>query len=163
MNPIRWLLRDDDLNRRERELDEHIDRLKERVMKDGSGMLLEVDTDFPEQFTELSEKIASGNIEWRDFYCNEVLDIYSVHCRMNKGSMLKEHRHPKFDEYIYVISGSIINWMDSDSEGKVITPVEKAERKDNDNVRGWYRIPSGANHRLQAMKDNTHFISKFIC
>jgi quercetin dioxygenase-like cupin family protein len=75
--------------------------------------------------------------------------------------MLKEHRHPKFDEYIYVVSGSIINWIDSDSQAKIITPPEEVDIH-NGNEEGWHKIPAGMNHRIQCMKPNTHFVSKFL-
>lgn len=164
MNPIKWLLRDKELESKEQELNEHLDRLKERVLDRGSSMLIEVDIEFPDNFTRLSQKIASGKIEWRDFYCNEILDIYSVHCRMEKGSLLREHRHPNYDEYIYVVSGTIISWKNGISEGKLIKPPEKVERTkgDRDNIEGWYIIPSEVNHRIQSLEDHTHFVSKFL-
>lgn len=161
MNPIRWLFRNDNLQKKEDELDDHLNRLREKVRESGSSMLIEIDTDFPKEFNELSEKITRGCVEWRDFYSNKILDIYSVHCRMDRGGALKEHRHPEYDEYIYVISGKIITWTDSDAEGKIITPAEKVN-DDIDNVKSWYKIPRGINHRIQAIKKYTHFISKFI-
>lgn len=161
MNPIRWLLRDKDLIQKEKELDKHLNRVKEKVKHSGSSMLVEIDTNFPVEFTRLSKRAAKGHVEWRDFYCNETLGIYSVHCRMDKGSTLREHRHPKFHEYIYVISGKIINWTDSDSDGKIITPAEEAE-SEVDNIRAWHKIPNGISHRIQALEEHTHFISKFI-
>lgn len=160
-NPVEWLFRDQDLLDKEKELDEHLERVREKVNKVGKSMLVEIDADFPENFTKLSKEIARGHVEWRDFYCNKSLDIYSAHCKMNKGAMLKEHRHPKFNEYIYVISGSIINWLDSDSEAKIITPPEKIEPEDG-NHEGWHKIPAGVNHRIQCMEENTHFVSKFL-
>mgnify|MGYP000468096066 CR=1 FL=1 len=161
MNPVEWLFRDTDLREKEEQLDRHLNRLREKVKSSGSSMLVQVDTDFPKEFTKLSNKISSGHIEWRDFYSNRTLDIYSVHCRMDEGAMLKEHRHPIFDEYIYVISGSIINWMHSDSQGKIITPAEEADDKE-DNIKSWHKIPAGISHRIQSMEKDTHFISKFI-
>jgi len=161
MNPIKWLFRDQNLADKEAELDKHLNRLRDKVEKTGSSMLVEVDADFPREFSRLSEQIAKGRIEWRDFYCNKTLGIYSVHCRMEKGASLREHRHPKFNEYLYVIAGRIISWIDSDSRGKIITPAEKANG-DSDNIRAWHKIPHGVNHRIQALEDHTHFISKFI-
>lgn len=161
MNPIKWLFRDEGLIEKEKELDKHLKRVREKVIDSGSSMLIEIDTNFPKEFTKLSNKAIKGNVEWRDFYCNRTLDIYSVHCRMEKGACLKEHRHPEFDEYIYVISGRIINWMDSDAEGKIITPAEEAE-DEVDNIKAWHKIPKRINHRIQALEEYTHFISKFI-
>lgn len=161
MNPIRWLFRDQDLIDKEKELDEHLERIKSRVLDSGSSMLVEVDTDFPKEFSRLSEKITDGCVEWRDFYSNRTLDIYSVHCRMEKGARLKEHRHPEYDEYIYVISGKIICWLDSDSQGKITTPAEEL-KGESANIRAWNKISSETTHRIQALEDHTHFVSKFI-
>lgn len=161
MNPIRWLFRDESLIQKEKKLDEDLERIKEKVRSSGSSMLVEIDKNFPEDFTKLSEEIVMGYVEWRDFYSNRTLDIYSVHCRLNKGAGLKEHRHPGYDEYIYVVSGKIINWIDSNAEARIITPPEKVDRE-TENIKAWHKIPSGVNHRIQALENHTHFISKFL-
>lgn len=161
MNPIKWLFRDPEIREVEERMDEQLERIKEKVRKSKSEILVEVDIDFPERFNQLSEEISLGNVEWRDFYSNALLDVYSVHCRMSKGSMIKEHRHPNFYEFIYVISGSIVVWMDGDAEGKIIAPPEEAKGA-QPNMDAWHKIKEGTIHRIQGLEDNTHFVSKFL-
>jgi len=160
-NPIRWLFRDKELDRAEDKLDSYINRIQEKVQDNTEISLVEVDINFPKEFERQSNEIAIGCLEWRDFYCNKALGIYSVHCKMTEGSVLREHKHPKFDEYIYVISGKIINWTNNNSKGQTIVPPERVDNN-RENIEGWYKISAGNSHRLQSLEDNTHFVSKFI-
>lgn len=160
-NPIKWLLRDPELERSEEKLDKYIGRLREKVQNAGSTTLIEIGVDFPESFTKQSKEIVVGDVEWRDFYSNKSLDLFSLHCKMAMGSLLKEHRHPDFDEYIYVISGSIVNLIDSSSDAFVVAPPEDAKDAKR-NVEGWYKIPAGQSHIIRALEDHTHFVMKFL-
>lgn len=161
-NPINWLFRDKEIERAEKELEHQLERIKEKVKTSKSSTLVEVQLDFPDKFSSFSEDISIGEVEWRDFYCNKILDIYSVHCRMSKGASIKEHRHPVFCEYIYMISGSAVIWTDGDAEGEILIPPEDVEDEGYTNIDGWFEIENGMSHRIQCLKDNTHFISKFI-
>lgn len=160
-NPIEWLFRDPSLCKTEEEFDRKLKSIKKKIKDTGREMLIEVELDFPKKFTEQSEKISSGNLEWRDFYSNRTVDIYSVHCRMEKGTLLREHRHPRYDEYIYVVSGSIVNYTNGDAKGRIIAPPEKIDLGEP-NIESWHKIPAGTSHRIQALEDNTHFVSKFL-
>lgn len=161
MNVVRWLFRDKDLEHKEEELDEHLKRVRKKVLEGESCLLIDVDTDFPNNFTEMSDRATVGHVEMRDFYCNRSLDIYSAHCKMAKGAILREHIHPEYDEHIYVISGSIIIWTHMDSGADIIKAAENVDHE-RDNIKAWNKIQSNTGHRIQSLEDNTHFISKFL-
>lgn len=158
-NPIKWLFRDPELEEAEKRLDDYIDRIVRKIREAQDSILVEVDVDFPKAFTHQSKNIAKGKVEWRNFHSNEDLKEYSLHCKMKKGAILREHRHPHFDECIYVVSGSIISLVESKSQGSIIVPPEFVGNQGDEE--GWYRIPAGTSHVIQAIEENTHFVSKF--
>lgn len=150
----------------ESEVNEKFQDIQERL-KSEKRASVNVGVDFPDEFRQQTEKIAVGNVSWRRFFVDKERGIYSIHCRMDKGDRIREHCHPNATEYIYVVNGGVINWRGESFSGDVIASPEEVEKlsertETNANVRGWYEIPAGQLHHLQAMQDNTHFISKFI-
>lgn len=163
---IRSLFRNTNLEELSTEVDEMLQEISDRLETEKKSKV-PVGINFPKDFTQQSEKIAEGNVEWRKFFVDREEGIFSIHCRMDKSARIREHCHPNATEYIYVVNGGIINWRGDAFSGDVIAPMEEVKRLSdqveiNDNVKGWYEIPAGKLHHLQAMQDNTHFISKFI-
>jgi quercetin dioxygenase-like cupin family protein len=107
----------------------------------------------------ISQIHGEGNMRWRQSYKRH--DEYAVSCHWDAGSMLYNHKHPRADEYIYVIRGSLRNL----NTGEVI---EAGEKNSLESVLAGtasaqpYVIPAGTPHFIQALEDDTWFVVKFI-
>jgi hypothetical protein len=146
------------------QVEEKVQTISDRL-KEEQRATVKIGIDFPKHFTQQSQTIVDGVVQWRKFFCDDEKGIYSIHCRMDKGAAIREHCHPDATEYIYVVNGGIINWRANAFTGDLISPPERVSKcasETTNNVSGWYEIPPGQLHHLQATEDDTHFISKFI-
>jgi len=162
---IRSLFRSKSMESLSQEVDEKVQNITDRLQMEEDARI-EIGIDFPAVFKQQSEEIAEGKVEWRNFFSDPESGIYSIHCRMEKGAYIREHSHPGANEYIYVVTGGLVDWRGDSFSGDLIYPPEHVYEAnlelESPTVRGWHRIPAGKIHRLQATQDDTHFVSKFI-
>lgn len=132
---------------------------------DDSVQSLEVNFKTSSDFKKMHNRISIGDVYYREFYTDPSKNIVSTHCKMSDGALIKTHKHPESDEYIYVVQGSIINHLGGDN-GHIIVPPEEHDdikilMKGRD-VRSWYKIPANTPHLIQALSPDTHIVVKFV-
>lgn len=151
------------LSELEKEFERRSFRIKTVFGNSEDRNLLPVYFKFPHKFLRLSDDFGIGDIQWRDFYCND--GVLSCHNRWQKGAMMRSHAHPNADEYIYVINGELVRHL-PDGEVDRVLPVEQVESSKflmrDDSVNSWYKIPAGEPHILEATEPNTNFVAKYI-
>lgn len=162
---IRSLFRRKSIDALTREVDEKVQNITSRLQMEDDARI-EIGIDFPEVFKTQSREIAEGNVAWRNFFTDPDRGIYSIHCRMEKGAYIREHSHPGASEYIYVVTGGLVDWRGDSFSGDLVYPPEQVYEAslelEGPTVQGWHHIPAGKIHRLQATQEDTHFVSKFI-
>ena len=113
-----------------------------------------------------SEFVTGGIAQWRIFFGDEGTGIAAAHNSWKQGCVMINHNHSLYDEYIYVVSGRLKDYLTGDiittpeSAQDLRIPVETAATM-KENVKGWYHLPAGQDHMIVALEDS-EFVVKFI-
>jgi len=150
----------------ESEVEETMQGLKEKLKKEeGPERCIDLTDDFPEDFLKQVERLTIGDVVWSKFDAHPEDGLFLAHCDMEQGTAIQEHSHPTFDQFIYPVTGKLINWSRGRYDGDILVPPEKVDREidmiHKSNVEGWYLVSRGNRHWIQAVETTT-FVTKYV-
>lgn len=107
----------------------------------------------PAEFTKVPESISRGELRWRDAGHTENHEVITFNNKWKKGAKLLPHKHNKQFEYIYVLTGRLRVYLE--------TQINEMRYVDLDSLSSDFRIEPGQGHWAEALTD-CQFIVKFV-